>query len=511
MAEEDHSITTKLARWSVPAGAVLLGLVCIWQSLPGLEPPSFWLDDLWVATLAKFASLSKIIELKPPAPFGFLVIEKTMLAVFGQHDWPLQILALVSRAAAVTLIVLLVKRLTGKAVLGLAAGAVLAFQPEITAQAVRTKQYCLDVLLTTAVLWGGALCAEKASLKRLGVFAASVFGGLFFSFTLVFVGPLMVNVSALDLLLRAERGRRLSVFSVALAFDAAVGAFAWFVLHATASPQIQNYWNGKYVPNDSLRNALDYVWNDFGWGFLTGVLPEHRTLGFGLMVIAVVVLLWRRETRYLGVFVLLFYPQVFIVSSQRYLPLGVPRIDSFSWPIPLVTACMGAAFLIRWMPRVDSAVGAVAIASYTIFQLLTHPTHYTDAGEQQMVRALQTRLTPEGTPLVVHPWSNWALSYYGSWPTELVTDDYSTARFFTFPKRENTLVLRETYRGIFTLTHRELIQEVLTPFLANAGHRVVYFGAVRWQEIVVEALRAMGWHEVHREQHATAIVAVLER
>jgi len=91
------------------AGLVLL---CLYQCWPGLAPPSFWLDDLWVSVLARSASLAELIDFRPPVPPGFVVLLKATTGLFGDGHWQLQLPALVCRLAAIPLVGWLAFRLT---------------------------------------------------------------------------------------------------------------------------------------------------------------------------------------------------------------------------------------------------------------------------------------------------------------------------------------------------------------------------------------------------------------
>ncbi len=97
---EDQETPTRLRlppRLHAPLFWGLLGavtVVALVQRWPGLNPSSLYLDDVWAAFLVKAAGAGEILEVRPPAPLGFLAVLKTLRAALGDRAWVLQVLPL---------------------------------------------------------------------------------------------------------------------------------------------------------------------------------------------------------------------------------------------------------------------------------------------------------------------------------------------------------------------------------------------------------------------------------
>jgi hypothetical protein len=200
--------------------------------------------------------------------------------------------------------------------------------------------------------------------------------------------------------------------------------------------------------------------------------------------------------------------------------MGQSRLDCFAWPVATLAVCLGAARMIEHVPVVSrlqrvgivSGGACLALFLYTARQQLQCPAQYVASSERQIVHAVHD-LVADGTPLVVYPWANWALGYYGDWPVELVPAPETAAHFYAVSQRPRTLVLREAYDGRNFLEHHEVITSALRPFVAAAGPRIVYFGAGRPGDLglVPAALGSFGFREIHRESGSLAVAIVLDR
>jgi len=150
---------------AVISGLVLFGLALrLRQYLIGR---SLWLDEAMLALnilRRDFAGLFQPLDDHQGAPVGFLLLEKLVVTLLGNHELTLRLIPLMAGCAALPLFALLLRQGLGKtgrltALALFAAGAPLVYY------ASEVKQYSLDVLIAILLLWlaGEALATAQTT------------------------------------------------------------------------------------------------------------------------------------------------------------------------------------------------------------------------------------------------------------------------------------------------------------------------------------------------------------
>jgi hypothetical protein len=85
-------------------------VVALVRRASGWDPLSLWLDDEWMATIIRHASLSQIAQLNIPAPLGFTVLEKLVATSSADLEWPLQVVPFVAGLLSILLFWMLARR-----------------------------------------------------------------------------------------------------------------------------------------------------------------------------------------------------------------------------------------------------------------------------------------------------------------------------------------------------------------------------------------------------------------
>jgi hypothetical protein len=234
------------------------------------------------------------------------------------------------------------------------------------------------------------------------------------------------------------------------------------------------YWHAYFVPLTNAGALREFFLTDsgHGWSFLSGAFPLH-SWQLALVVPGLAWLLTRRAERPIGVAAIALFVAVLALSALKRYPVGAPRVDAFSYPVAVVLAAVGIHCLVG---RIPGALPLAAAASLALAATdsARHRASYPPAGDKALVDALQEVLRPTDA-LVVHPWGNWALGYYGPWPVELVKVSDSTNGFFVHPQRDHTLVLAESYEGR-SFRDPAAVEPQLRQLLKEPFSRVVYFG-----------------------------------
>jgi hypothetical protein len=501
-------------------GLASLVYVSARQGFTALDPVSLWLDDLWVATLVKRASLVEVWQLKAPAPYGFIVIEKLVRAAFGDGQLQLQAAPYLARLVSIAALGWLAAELTGSAGIGLLAATGLALQSELAIQSLRVKQYSLDVLLCVMLLGFAIAALRRPSLGRLAWFGFASLVALPCSFPSAFIGPALFSLCALAyaydqrLVAPAVAVRALGLM---LLFDALCAALLLSIVQQKATPALQNFWAEYYPERATWRALRKFYRAGPGRDFLTGAFAPLPWLAW-LVPIGVIQLLRQRWTRALGVFVVLLHGAVLLSGIFKMYPLGVPRLDLYIRPVQLLAAAAALQPLAA-SPRLRSliAVPALIVALVAASQLTTQSVEYVPAGEKPLAAHVERWLSDPTTGLLLFPWANWAFAYYTDSPVKLVPVTDSTNGFFAIPERPQSVVLRETWQGTFFADYARdaaVFDQQLAALLQKPPPKLVFYGSfgdVDDYRSMLGQLKRLRYVVVDKHAQERALAVLLER
>jgi hypothetical protein len=482
-----------------------------------MQPVSLWLDDLWVASLVKYASARDLIRLHAPAPIGFVAILKLIRFCFGDGHLQLQALGFTARLLTIGGVAWLATELTRSFGLGLIAAAGMALQSELALQSVRIKQYALDAWISVGLLVLALRFLRRPSCARLLPLAAASLVALPISFPSAFVGPVLLSLCALSFAIEQHRDapREVArVLAITALCDVIGAALLFAIVRQKATPALQDYWSANYVSIASLRAFRRFFRHGAGWNFLFDAFGPLPWLGL-LEFVGVWMLLRRRWTRPLGVFMLLLYPALICSSALRMYPIGEPRVDSFLRPIIVLVCVLALQPLAAW--RFGAGTLASLATLFAIGQLEQSPVWYVAAGEKPLAAEINAQLADPQVGLLLFPWANWAFAYYGHWPVRLVPVSDSTNGFFAIPQRPNTWVLPETYQGHFFSNYtrdRHAFDALIAPLMAAGPRTLVFYGSYGSAgdyRALLRNLKRRGYAVTSRQSQDGAIAVRLER
>jgi len=491
---------------------VLLSLIFLLRGLPALAPPSLWLDDQWVALLAAQAPWSFLFSAPIPCPPGFALLEQLARRLLGDADWALQVLPFAAGILTVPLLGWVTFRLTGERLLGLAVATLLAGSPVLAAFSLRVKPFSLDALVATALLNLAVAGMHRPGVRGLACLCALAAIAPLLSFPAILVGPPLVAATGWSVLGATEStgARRRPVVALLVAYAGALAAAAW-LLAGRGNPALFQHWRSFYLP--LLEPALlpEFL-AGAGERFFTLAFPEP--LGaLALLVPAGIAVLWhRRPTRPLGMALAALYVGVAAASALGRFPVGGGRTDLFSYSVTLL--CVAAALAaIPWRPRLVAGGAALAAIAALGWTIQDGPVEYPATGAATIVRRAARAIGP-GDGLVVYPWSNWAVAYYGPWPSRLVEVADSTNGYYAELERPHTLVLRESAGGVKFDASPPGVESQLATWLPGAPEHVHYlalWGPAAPNDWVVRAFRAHGYQPSGGERNQGAMWLRWER
>jgi hypothetical protein len=495
-------------------GLASLSLGSLLLRLPAFSPPSLWLDDEWVALLARHATLPFLFLGKLPASPGFILALRSATSLLGEGEWQLQVVPFLAGLLAILLLGLLALRLTGSHALGFAAAAILAANPLLATYSVRVKQFTLDALVTLVLLSLAAACLRTPALSRFLCLAAGAVLLLPVSFISLFLGLLLVNAIGLSMTLEpagkrvASRSRLLVVW---VGFNLAALALGCFLMLGRGNPSLYHHWRNFYLPTESAAGAASFMVHH-GLGLFTNAFPKHFGWLAVLIPLGLFRLLRRPAWRPLGIALLGLYLSILVASGLRLYPIGGGRTDLYIAPVSILLVAVAAGMEGR-LGRFLKPAMAVASLGICLVSLRDLRPGYPETGSWQAMERVN-ELVRDGDALVIYPWSNYAVGYYGRWPARLVEVEDSTNGFYVELDRPGTLVLRETLRGASFESDRSVVAEQLQPLLARGFPRLVYVairGPIAPHTWTVETILSQGYEVAHQESHSGALVMVFDR
>ena len=144
-------------RWTEVAFACVVGVIslsAVIARLPGWNPESLWDDDVIFGSLIRSSDLYSLITTPIHHAPGLFLVWRGFYEIFPDPEWSLQILPFACGIAAIPVMALLGRRLTGDASLGVLAGALTALNPLLAYYTVVVHEYSFEFLLTALFLLG---------------------------------------------------------------------------------------------------------------------------------------------------------------------------------------------------------------------------------------------------------------------------------------------------------------------------------------------------------------------
>ncbi|MGA7990311.1 MAG: hypothetical protein WCC53_02655 [Thermoanaerobaculia bacterium] len=417
------------------AGVVAIVALAASLRLPGLAPPSLYLDDVWVALLAREASLADLAALRPHHPAGFMALEILARHVLPGAELSVQLLPFVASLALIPLGAWLVRRRTGVSG-GLLGAALLALNPTLSIYSVRAKPYATDALLSLVLVAATLPCLAAPSPRRLRRLAVLAPLAILFSYPAALVGAVAFACALWVAALSArERG---PLLRIAGAFAAAEATLGFLLVHGQSNEALRSFWQTEFIPLGTPAGALTFIASHTATMILGSFPRDWWALGI-LVPLAFALLLRRRETRRAGAFLAALWAALFAAAAARLYPVD-NRTTSFAYPLVALLAAWAIAFATRLArsPLVRDGIPAFLAAAVVLTSAtrITYPP-FEDA---RLVRALAAEARP-GDAVLLYPHANWTAGYYSGWGVRLVPADYYGARFEARLVREGSVTL----------------------------------------------------------------------
>ena len=429
-------------RWTEVAFACVVGVIslsAVIARLPGWNPESLWDDDVIFGSLIRSSDLYSLITTPIHHAPGLFLVWRGFYEIFPDPEWSLQILPFACGIAAIPVMALLGRRLTGDASLGVLAGALTALNPLLAYYTVVVHGYSFEFLLTALFLLG-AVTVGGSVLRGIdpGRFWWLALGGgvaTFFSAASLLVSFPILHLGALFAIAsdrRLEHYGTLKVLLWLVGYDIMAVAAVLFIRRRVNAALTEAFADG-FTPLHSPIAALEFLASagrrvvEMSMPNWTGQAAPHfslpDTVSWPLPLIAVglIWLLARRQCRFVGLALGGIYSAVVVASGLELYPLGAGRTDIFTFPVGILLFTAGVWCVTDVLPR-RSAIRL--LAAMTVVALVISrpvPVTYRDRNDARLVEHLAGNVQSDDWIMLSFS-AGYLAAFYGPWDVDLIPD-----------------------------------------------------------------------------------------
>ena len=477
------------ARRTNVAFACVVGLMSLSAAIariPGWNPETLWDDDVIYGSLIRGQHLYDLITTPVHAAPGLFPVWRAFYEVFPDPEWSLQILPFACGIAAIPVMALLGRRLTGNAALGVLAGALTALNPLLAYYTVIVHGYSFEFLLT-ALLLLGAVTLNGSVLRGVypwrfgwlavggGVAAFFSAASLLVSFPIVHLGALFAVVSGR----RLQHYGTLKVLFWSAAYDVMAVAAVLF-MQGRVNTAISEAFARGFLPLHSPNAALEFLANAgrkavemsmpnwTGQGTPHFNLPDTVSWPLPLMVVGLIWLLGRRQCRFVGLACGGIYSAVVVASGLELYPLGVGRTDIFTFPVGILLFTAGVWCVTDVLPRRSAIRLLAAVTAIALVVSRPVPVTYRDRNDARLVEHLAGNVQSEDWMMLSFS-AGYLAAFYGPWDVDLIPHDTRTGfvativhdRVLHLPLRLDYGTPDENRQQLADEEHRRVVRDFL--------------------------------------------------
>jgi Dolichyl-phosphate-mannose-protein mannosyltransferase len=317
----------------------------------------FWIDECFLALNIMnrgACMLVKPLDLNQASPLLFLFSQKLVISLFGPTEFSFRLLPLLAGCLSVEIFRRLAWRVLTPPLACLAL-AFFALSDPLIYHSAEAKQYIIDVLMATLLLFYGTQSVQQtlgwAEATRLGCVGV-------LAILSSFASPLVLVGIGLGVLSAAPRQRCPKAAVVASVWVTIFGIYYVAVLrHVDGNGFLRNYWSFAFPPLTPVADTCKWFL-DRGFEFVDLLVLRQY---FGILSIVLVILgaidIVRRQPS-LGLVFLLPVASAVVVAGLRLYPLQ-GRLALYVAPIVIITLVRGLDTLrncLGWLPTALLAV-----------------------------------------------------------------------------------------------------------------------------------------------------------
>jgi hypothetical protein len=342
-----------------PLLAVAIAVLGVVVRLAGLARYPFWNDEAWVALSTRVDGLGQFwlsLAITPPLWAACL---RLLALLPGPPEVTLRLLPLLFGALTLAAAYRVGTAFAGHAIGGVLAMGVVASDPLSVYYSRELKHYTAESFFCLLTFSQLLRCAQRERAVDLVILSVILVVGMPFAHSQLFCAPAVLGALLLSAILRRAWHSAAAVTAATLAVGALQLLYFRFAVAPRLNAALVEYWEGAYVPDDSLARALSFVWASLGgqasvaWG--ATAIPAFASLG--------VAILGGRTRRTVGLALALLLADLAVLSLWRAVPLGDPRITLFLLTATSALAAASVGLVARrlWTARLLRPAVALAV------------------------------------------------------------------------------------------------------------------------------------------------------
>lgn len=430
-------------------GVLFLVFFSILIRFSALNPISLWLDDLWVALIAKVNNFDDFMLVNGPAPIFFTALQFLSSKIIKDKELSMQLIPFIFGTLNISFFYKLVLKILKNKSLSFLAAAILSVNSLMLNYSIRAKQYTLEMFFVIVLLIIFVdIIRKKNNLKNwIRAFFVSIIS-LGFSFTSILISGFFLNFLAFYNNLKSS-WKNIRQFILAVIFDIVLFLYYFLFLKPRASETMIAYWNDDFINLNQdifgiLKDIIDkfcvVILNAFP-GFTIGftqryiIKSEYYFLLTIILFVSFCGINYLKEKKYFELlyFVLLFYPFLVLLGILKIYPLGGVRTDLFSYPITILLTILGISKFFDLSKKSINWVGFVFIFILVIVFSPKKIIYSDQANASVCIDYLKDKV--KDNKVLILPHSTFALSYYSNNPVAFMeTTSFGTGYF---PVSEN--------------------------------------------------------------------------
>lgn len=394
--------------------AVAIGAAGVALRLHGLGRWGFSNDEAWVALMTRLTDPAQRALALGPSPIGWAGLVRLSHLLPLPPETALRLVPAIAGCLCLWAAYRGGARFAAHPLGGLAAMAVLAFDPMSVGYAKFLKQYTTETLLCLVALECAGTWADGGRPRDLAILAGVLCLGLPFSQAHLLLGPPLLGALVVLALARGEP-RRAALVALAAALVGAVGALyyrIWIEPHLVQG--LDRYWARQtYLPLSDPQRILELLGQRarIDLGRLLGpvlVWPGLAALG-GLALTS-------RRRAAVGLGLALLVLELTALSMANRVPVNQPRVLLFAHASIAAYAAAALATLALTIRRAAPAAGWLACVALVAAWAVPHPWRAVGppAGVEEvrsLVRVIERHRRPTDLVLV-HQRALFAFAYY---------------------------------------------------------------------------------------------------
>ncbi len=376
-----------------------------------------WLDEVKLALDVLKAPIAPLEDHPGHAQLcalGFILLTKLAVRVFGDGEYALRLVPLVSAVIAFLPVYWLARRCLRPA--GVAVAMVLfAVSPKVIRYAATFKPYSTDLVVAAALACMGVWALDRRlDAKRVALLAVAGAAAVWLSLTAVFVLAGVGLVLGGRALVRRRWGRAARLSAVGLIWAASFLAYFAFALGQTRrAPALLDYWESAFMPLPPTSLA------DLRWfathGFAVFRDPGGLTLA-GLAALAFaggVISLWQRRRDH--ALALVAPIAVVLLASGRSLYPFASRLLLFVVPLLYVPIAEGADRITAALRERAAPIGVLFLVLLFAHPVVRAADNLVAPWTRHEIRPVLSHIAEHGRPgdaIYVHYAAMPAYAYY---------------------------------------------------------------------------------------------------